>query len=390
MNISQTLVGKLIQDGNSLMTPEKRSKVGLLGGSISVIGNLLLFIVKIIFGYLSNSLALIADAFHTLSDVATSIVVIIGFKVSQKPADAEHPFGHGRAETIATLIIAILMVVIGIEFIINGVNRLFHQVEVTGNISVILVVILTIILKEFMARFSFSLGNSINSDTLKGDAQHHRADVFSSMLVVVALVGANFGITWLDGVMGIGVAGMIFYTAFYISKNAIDDLLGKPVSIETLEEIKEISRSVDGVLNVHDIIVHSYGGHRFISLHVEVDEKIHVEKFHKIADTVEKHITSQMHAEVVTHVDPVSNTGSTVNKINRIISKVLTDFELKDNFQDLRVMGESEITSIMFEVPTPHNYTENSRLEIELKNALLNEFHKCEIKIEFKHQIIYN
>ena len=155
-------------------------------------------------------------------------------------------------------------------------------------------------------------------------------------------------------------------------------------------KIKEISRSVDGVLNIHDIIVHSYGGQRFISLHVEVDEKIPIEKYHKIADTVEKDITTQMHAEVVTHVDPVSNTGSAVNKITDIITNVLIDFEFKDKFQDLRVMGEDEIKSIMFEIPTPYNYTDNYKLEKSLKNALLKEFHKCEIKVEFKQQIIYN
>ncbi len=390
MNLSQTIMGKFIKDNNSRMTPENRGRIGLWGGIISIIGNLILFGIKIIFGFITNSLALFADAFHTLSDVATSIVLIFGFNVSQKPADAEHPFGHGRAETIATLIIAILMAVVGVEFIINGFERLYHPEPVLVSLPVIFIVILTIGIKELLARFSFALGAKIDSDALKGDAQHHRADVYSSILVVIALIGAQIEVNWLDGVMSIGVAGIMFFTAWSISKNAIDDILGKPVSRDTLIEITKISKTVDGVLNVHDIIVHTYGGHKYISLHVEVDEQLPVEKFHTIADGVEKKITTQMHAEVVTHVDPVTNTGKAVNKISMLINHVLNDFGLTGGFQDLRVMGVDDISSIMFEIPLPAEYNKQSDLESELNKSLLNVYSDCEIKIEFKNQILYN
>lgn len=383
-------MGKFIKDNNSRMTPENRGRIGLWGGIISIIGNLILFGIKIIFGFITNSLALFADAFHTLSDVATSIVLIFGFNVSQKPADAEHPFGHGRAETIATLIIAILMAVVGVEFIINGFERLYHPEPVLVSLPVIFIVILTIGIKELLARFSFALGAKIDSDALKGDAQHHRADVYSSILVVIALIGAQIEVNWLDGVMSIGVAGIMFFTAWSISKNAIDDILGKPVSRDTLIEITKISKTVDGVLNVHDIIVHTYGGHKYISLHVEVDEQLPVEKFHTIADGVEKKITTQMHAEVVTHVDPVTNTGKAVNKISMLINHVLNDFGLTGGFQDLRVMGVDDISSIMFEIPLPAEYNKQSDLESELNKSLLNVYSDCEIKIEFKNQILYN
>ena len=390
MNLSQTIMGKFIKDNNSRMTPENRGRIGLWGGIISIIGNLILFGIKIIFGFITNSLALFADAFHTLSDVATSIVLIFGFNVSQKPADAEHPFGHGRAETIATLIIAILMAVVGVEFIINGFERLYHPEPVLVSLPVIFIVILTIGIKELLARFSFALGAKIDSDALKGDAQHHRADVYSSILVVIALIGAQIEVNWLDGVMSIGVAWIMFFTAWSISKNAIDDILGKPVSRDTLIEITKISKTVDGVLNVHDIIVHTYGGHKYISLHVEVDEQLPVEKFHTIADGVEKKITTQMHAEVVTHVDPVTNTGKAVNKISMLINHVLNDFGLTGGFQDLRVMGVDDISSIMFEIPLPAEYNKQSDLESELNKSLLNVYSDCEIKIEFKNQILYN
>ncbi len=390
MNNNKNLAENIAHSNETRLSQQKISKMGIKGGAISVLGNLIIFILKIIFGVLSNSLALIADAFHSLSDLATSVVVIIGFKVSQKPADKEHPFGHGRADTIATLIIAIVIVVVGIEFIINGVQRLINPQPINVSFTIFSVVLVTAILKEIMARYINDLGNRLDSDTLRGDAQHHRSDVYSSLLVLVALFGAKYGMSWLDGTMGIGIALIMFNTAYSISQNAIDDLLGKPISNETREKIKNLSKAVDGVFNVHDIIVHSYGGSRFISLHIEVDEKLTSNHYHRIADTVEKKISSNMNAEVVTHIDPVSISGEDVKKISTILGKILNNYNLKQGFHDLRVVGEDIITSIIFEVPLPHNFEKKTQLEEELNIALISEFRNCDIKIECKQQILYN
>ncbi len=288
---------------------EFRGKVGIVQGWISIGLNLLLFGIKLFFGLVSNSIALIADAFHTLSDLASSAIVVFGFKMSSKPADTEHPFGHGRAETIASLCIGILIGFAGFEFLKTSIVRLMYIELIQASKIILVVVIITIILKEAIARLSYSLGETINSDILKADAIHHRTDMLSSILVLIAFGGAWVGYPKLDAIMGLGVAGLMLYSGYGVARSAIDDLLGKPVDLETIYDIKSIAMQVSGILNVHDIVVHSYGAHRFISLHIEIPEGKSPEFMHEMADQVEKVLADKMCADVVTHVDPVTVSG---------------------------------------------------------------------------------
>lgn len=391
MGLTELLIRKTLPKGMEKDSPAFRGHIGVLEGWVSIVGNFVLFVIKLIFGWMINSISLIADAFHTLSDVATSIVVIIGFKVSQKPADKEHPFGHGRAETIATLAIAILMAVVALEFLKGAIDRLFFS---DSDIDVskidwffIGVVSLTAAGKAWMAFFAYKLGDLIDSDALRGDAVHHKSDVYTTLLVIVALIGAYYGIPYLDGVMGIGVAGMILIAAYDIAREAIDDLLGRPATLEHIQEITELATSVPGATQVHDVVVHNYGEQSFISLHIEIEENTTPGVAHNIADNVEHKLAQELNAEVVTHIDPVSVSGPGVQKTRGIIETKLAEYSELFTLQDLRIVGEDPVESILFELTVPPDCFQKEEIENSVRSALEQAYPKAAVLIEFKAQM---
>ncbi len=391
MGFTTFLVQKTTPKGIEPGTTAFRGHVGMLEGWVSIFGNFILFVIKLIFGWMVNSIALIADAFHTLSDVGTSIVVIFGFKVAQKPADKEHPFGHGRAETIATLTIAILMAVVAFEFLKGAIERLFFtdtDIDVSKlDWLFIGIITLTAVGKAWMAHFAYQLGDLIDSDALRGDAVHHKSDVYTTLLVIVALIGAYYGVPYVDGIMGVGVAIMILYAAYDIAKEAIDDLLGKPATAEFIQEISDMATSVPGARQVHDIVVHNYGDQSFISLHVEIDETTSPSVAHHIADNVEHKLAHELNAQVVTHTDPVAITGECVQKVRQIVETSLANFGKEFRIQDLRIVGENPVEAVLFELPVTPDCHQKAEIESALRKALAEEYPRAGVIIEFKSQM---
>ena len=385
--LADYIIRKQVPSGENPELPKFRGNIGIIQGWISICANLLLFVLKLIFGFLSNSIALIADAFHTLSDMVSSAVVVFGFKMASKPADKEHPFGHGRAETIAALTISILIGFTGIEFIKTSITRFLDPAAIELSWAVILVVITTIILKELLARLSFNLGNKINSNTLIADAIHHRSDMWSSVLVLSAFGGTWLGYPKADALMGIGVAVMMIQSAYAIARSAIDDLFGKPVDKKTIKNIKEYAMQVAEVSNVHDIVVHSYGAHRFISLHIEIAEGKSPESMHEIADNVEKLLSEELEADVITHVDPVTIDGEEISVVKGIIMENQKLFGLHESIQDLRIVKNHHVESILFQIPVPVEFNKQEKFSKKCSEDLGDKYPDCKIDIEFKSQM---
>ena len=385
--LAEYIIRKQVPSGENPELPKFRGNIGIIQGWISICANLLLFVLKLIFGFLSNSIALIADAFHTLSDMVSSAVVVFGFKMASKPADKEHPFGHGRAETIAALTISILIGFTGIEFIKTSITRFLDPAAIELSWAVILVVMTTIILKEVLARLSFNLGDKINSNTLIADAIHHRSDMWSSVLVLSAFGGTWLGYPKADALMGIGVAVMMTQSAYAIARSAIDDLLGKPVDKKTIKNIKEYAMQVAEVSNVHDIVVHSYGAHRFISLHIEIAEGKSPESMHEIADNVEKLLSEELEADVITHVDPVTIDGEEISVVKGIIMENQKLFGLHESIQDLRIVKNHHVESILFQIPVPVEFNKQEKFSKKCSENLGDKYPDCKIDIEFKSQM---
>ena len=340
-----------IKDHLNVKNIKVRTQYGLLEGWLSVFLNTILFIIKLIMGIMLGSVSLIADAIHTLSDSATSIIVIVGFKMAQKPSDKEHPFGHGRMEPVATLIIAVLLFVAGFEVFKTSFIRFLHPEPSHVSYMMIAIISATILVKEIMARISYAMGELIDSSALKADALHHRTDAISTVLVVVAMIAAHFGWYSFDGAMGMGVALIIIYSAYKIARAAIDPLLGEAPPADMILQIEQIAKKHKGVLGVHDIICHQYGQTCVISLHLEVSDKDSVLRLHAISEAVEDDIEKQLHAKVVTHIDPLNQRHEVYDALSILIHQIIQADTRIQSFHDLRVVGEGMVgMNIIFDL----------------------------------------
>lgn len=287
-----------------------RKHIGYLEAWVSIIGNVLLFLLKLLIGVAINSLSLIADAFHSLSDVLTSIVVLVGFKFGEKPADKEHPFGHGRIEIIATLIIAFLLIVVTYDLGKSAILRIISPQKVKFSSIAIIFMMASAGFKEWMASFSIFLGKKINASSLIADAWHHRSDAIASLLVGLGLIFMRFNLYLIDGILALGVAILIGWIAVRLIIISSSTLIGEAPDSELISKISQISLSVPGVINIHDIYVHDYNTNKIISLHVEVNDNLLADVAHEIATTVEEKIKEKTHAYNVTaHIDPKERKG---------------------------------------------------------------------------------
>ncbi len=284
---------------------DKKKNYGYFAGIISIVVNVLLFVVKLIFGIFLKSISLTADAFHSLSDVVTSFIVILGFKISAKPPDIKHPFGHGRAERIFSIVIACILIIVGIEFFINGFNRFRNPIPIESNWLIVIVLFITVLIKEFLSHVSFDLGKKINSSTLKADAWHHRTDSISTVLVIIGFILYRFGFYYIDGILGMVISVLVAYTGISIIKESGSFLMGEAPSLSLLEKIKKTALCCDSVSDVHHVHMHDYGGKIEITLHIRLNKETRLNEAHERASQVEKAVKENIRGvEVTVHIEP--------------------------------------------------------------------------------------
>ncbi len=289
----------------------ERSKInlGYLEGWISSVLNTILFVLKLWVGMTIGSIAMIADAWHTLSDTLTSLVVIVGFWIAGKPEDKEHPFGHGRAEVIGALVIGVLLGVVGFNFIKESVLNLQHHAKPPSFTLVpILIFAISVVLKEAMAQFSFWAGRKIGSRSLIGDGWHHRSDAVASLLIVIgALLGGK--LWWIDGVMGVGVSLLILWAAFDVARSSANDLMGEDVNEELAKRINDLCReTAPEIRSMHHLHLHRYGDHRELTIHVRLDGEKSLHEAHAIASSIEKALQQSLQMEATVHMEPERTT----------------------------------------------------------------------------------
>lgn len=270
----------------------------------SITLNIALAAAKVYFGFILNSISLLADGVHTASDVITSVIVLLGFKTANVPPDEEHPFGHGRTESVATLAISILLIIVGLGFGYDSVSRLLERTAVRGSYAAAALMMVSVVVKEWLARFSTYLGRTISSNALVADAWHHRSDAIASALVVVAMVGANMGYSFLDAVFGLLVSALIVWTGAALARETSSVLMGKAPSPSFVGAVETIVSEIPGVDGMHKLSVHDYGTRKALSLHIQVDKNLTLRESHDIAESVERAIENHMDVDVVVHVEP--------------------------------------------------------------------------------------
>ena len=282
-----------------------RKSLGYFVAGLSIAINIILFAGKYWVGIAFHSIAIQADAWHSLSDTLTSIIVILGFWISAKPPDKQHPFGHGRAEEIGTLIIGTLLAVVAFTFFTRAIERLLQGESATFGDIAIIVLLFSVIIKEALAQYAFRMGKKINSSSIIADGWHHRSDAITSGLIALgAFIGTRYW--WIDGVMALGVSFLIGYVTFDILKKSIRSMLGEAPDRNLDRKIKEIiTHNFPQVSNVHHLRVHRYGEHVEVTLHIMLPAHMNLDEAHTIAVSIEDELRTKCQIEPTVHIDPL-------------------------------------------------------------------------------------
>ncbi len=274
-------------------------------GWVSIFINGLLFGSKYWVGIITGSVALMADAWHSLSDSLTSIIIIFGAKISSKPPDKEHPFGHGRAELIASIIIGVILGLVGFEFAKESISKLAERESVEYGTAAIWVTAISIIVNEILAQYAFWIGRKTGNPSLKADGWHHRSDALSSVVILTGIFFADY-FWWIDGVLGFIVSMLLFYAAYEIIKAGTDPLLGEKPKSDLLDELKTIANEASGTeTHLHHVHVHRYGEHIELTMHIKLPKNTTLENAHFIADDIELEISKQLNIEATIHMEPI-------------------------------------------------------------------------------------
>ena len=286
-------------------TDATRQRLVYQQGWVSIFANAVLFVSKYWVGVITGSIALVADAWHSLSDSLTSVIVIFGAKISNKPPDKEHPFGHGRAELIASIIIGAILGFVGFEFAKQSISKLVNKEGVEYGVAAIWVIVISILVNELLAQYAFWIGRKTGNPSMKADGWHHRSDALSSVIILVGIFFANH-FWWIDGILGFIVSVLLFYAAYEIIKDGINPLLGETPEEDLLSDLKTIANETSGMeTHLHHVHMHRYGQHMELTMHIKLPQETTLKNAHQIADDIEDAISKKLNIEATIHMEPL-------------------------------------------------------------------------------------
>ena len=346
------------------ITPEGKASIGKISGLVGILANIILAAAKFFIGTITASMSITADALNNLTDAASSLITLIGFKLSEQPADKEHPYGHARFEYLSALAVSVLIIFIGYELGKSSVDKILHPTETTLTTVSVIVLVLSIIVKLWLSFFNKKLGRAINSPALIATSADSRNDVITTTAVLAAAVIEYFTKFSTDGFMGLAVAIFILYSGVTLARETVSPLLGENATPELKENIVDYISSCPKVLGYHDLMVHDYGmGRRFASLHVEMDRNEDPFVCHELIDDMERECKKSHGVELVIHYDPVVTGDPALDKLKEDVCRILTDIDTRITIHDFRaVLGDSH-TNIIFDAVLPSD-TQKSPTEI--------------------------
>ena len=372
--MTSLLLRLFVKDYENTESVAVHSAIGRLAGFTGIICNLLLFLGKLTVGWLANSVSIIADAINNLSDASSSVVTLLGFKMAQQPADAEHPYGHARYEYLSGLVVAALILIIGFDLAKSSFQKILHPEAVEFSAATFIVLVLSIAVKLWMAGFFRSLGNRIHSTTLQATSVDSRNDVVASTAVLLGCAAGYFFHVNIDGIIGLAVAVFILYSGVDIARETISPLLGKQADPELIDRITQLVLSHEKILGIHDLLVHDYGpGQCFATVHAELSAEEDPLECHDIIDDIERDALEQMNVHLVIHYDPVVLNDEEWNTMREIMEEIIVEVDPKLSMHDFRVVRSSKKTKLMFDLAVPYSMRSRHR-EIKAQiDALLAE-----------------
>ncbi|MDR1017170.1 MAG: cation diffusion facilitator family transporter [Lachnospiraceae bacterium] len=373
-----------IRDYRDVEDRRVRSDYGKMSGYVGIGSNILLFAIKLLAGILSNSVAIIADAVNNLMDSMSSIVTVVGFKVSAKPADEDHPFGHARSEYIAGMIVAFVILVVGAELFTNSFHKILYPTGEKFENIVFAILIVSILIKLWQSSFYYKVGKLVDSETIIATGTDSRNDVISTLAVLIGAIIMKITSVDLDGYFGVGVAIFIIVSGISLFKDTISPLLGVMPSKEMVKSLKDLIMEQKCILGIHDMVIHNYGyGETYATVHVEVANTCNFVDIHDVIDNIEKDAKDKLGVSLVIHMDPVIVDDPEVVEMSKRIKKITKEIDEKLSMHDFRMVKGNTHTNLIFDVVVP--------TEINLSNEEILEKYKGYVKeFEGKYYVVIN
>lgn len=388
--MTEFLVKHFVKDYKDVEKVSVRTAYGVLASIVGIFCNVFLFAVKFTVGLVLGSVSVTADAFNNLSDAGSSVIGFVGVKMAEKPADADHPFGHGRMEYIAALVVSFLVIEVGFTFLKDSVGRIRNPEEMSFSAVSVCILLLSIAVKLWLGLFNRKLGERIDSKVMKAVFTDAMGDVVTTGATIFSLV--FFGATGIniDGFVGAGVALVVMWTGIGIARDTLEPLIGEAIDPEEYEKIKSFVESYDGIEGTHDLIVHNYGpGRSMASIHAEVPNNVDIERSHEIIDRIERDAGKNLGIFLVIHMDPIETRDESVLEIRQRTAEILDELDPACSLHDFRVVpGEGQV-NLIFDMVIPIEYDEKMRKELPQRLAErvkeIDPRYQCVITVDYDY-----
>lgn len=360
--MTEFLLRRFIKNHENVQDTRVREQYGMLSGGVGIVCNAMLFTLKLVIGLVTRSIAVTADAFNNLSDCMSSLVSVVCFKVSGKAPDSRHPFGYGRTEYIAGLAVSFLILMVGFEFLKSSVSRILSPVPVAWNGALLVILAASMLVKLWLGMFNRKLGKRIQSPTLLATMQDSINDVVTTSVVVLGMVASRFTALPVDGFVGMLVALFVLWSGVKIARDTLSPLLGQAADPEIAQSIEKLVLDMEGIVGVHDLIIHNYGvGRSLASLHVEVPDDVDLVAIHEVVDEAEKLVWRKTGVYLVIHMDPISLNDKRVAAFRKLTHEVLEEIDSRLTMHDFRVVDGKRRINAVFDVVVPFDYDNEGR-----------------------------
>ena len=386
-NMTEFLVRRFVKDYGDVERVSVRTAYGVLSSVVGILCNVALFLVKLAAGMGLHSVSVLADAFNNLSDAGSSVISFVGVKMAEKPADEDHPFGHGRIEYIAALIVSFLVLEVGFSFLKDSVGKIREPEALYFQPGLLLLLLLSIGVKLWLGFFNRKLGEKIDSKVLKAVFTDSMGDVMTTSATIVSMVFFRFTGINIDGVIGAGVALVVMWAGIGIAKDTLAPLIGEAIDPEIYHKIKDFVEQYDGIIGTHDLIVHNYGPNRSMaSIHAEVPSHVDIERSHEIIDRVERDAVERLGVFLVVHMDPIDTDNAEAREVRERVEAALGEVDAQCTLHDFRMVNGEKRVNLIFDLVVPFSYGEERQREI--KEALcdkmdaLDKRYQCVITVE--------
>lgn len=375
-----------IKDYQKVKDNEVRNRYGILAGSVGIVANIILVVLKLLVGLFANSISIIGDAINNMGDTMSSFINVFSFKINNKPADKEHPYGHRRSEYIGGLLISILIIIVAIELLTSSIDKIIHPSYTVINWYILLILVVNIIIKTFMAILYKDSAKRIDSLSLKASYKDSLNDIFTTIIIVVGLYTSKYFNFDIDGYLGVLLSGFIIVSGIKLIKESMTKLLGESLDNEIIDSInKDILNNYD-VIGVHDILTHQYGkGKVFMSLHVEMDANYSLIEAHEIIDRIERDTKRKYDVELLIHIDPIDFNNEELKKVKKIINNVLTQIDENLSSHDIRLsLGDNK--RLYFDLVMPYSYQTKSKEILNIVIGEISRYCKYKVSIEINYK----